>query len=135
MRIFAKYKNLSNEKFLIQQFNALNQEMDLLQTHIAKVSQLLNDTIADKCKHELIHEQQHSRGAERATSNSTAEVMEKSSLFRASLVPVGNLPVNTTPLSHISSDSPTTTNSNSTSSSHLLHNQMKTLVLSSQQFG
>jgi hypothetical protein len=59
MRIFSKYQNLSNEKTLIQQFNALNQEMDLLQLQLSKVNQLLNDTIAEKCKQELIYQQQN----------------------------------------------------------------------------
>lgn len=184
MRIFSKYKNLSNEKFLIQQFNALNQEMDLLQSHLAKVNQLLNDTIVEKCKHELMHEQhqiqqQVTTSAHRnvPTSNNTSnssngtamqqqqqpqtpEIENKSSLFRASLVPVGSIPIgatttsaatiNGTPTSQSSSDSPSTSttttatnhnssglssSSSSAASSHLLHNQMKTLVLSSQQFG
>ena len=47
MKIFSKYKNLSSEKTLIQQFNALNQEMDLLKLQLTKINQLLNDTIAE----------------------------------------------------------------------------------------
>lgn len=68
MRVFSRYKNLSNEKFLIQQFNTLNQEMELLQSHISKANQLLNDTIAEKCKHELIHEQQQQQQQNRVSS-------------------------------------------------------------------
>lgn len=87
MRIFSKFQNLSNEKSLIQQFNALNQEMDLLKLQLGKVNQLLNDTISDKCKHELIYQQQHQSNQNKSQSS----VNESSSLFRASLVPVGNL--------------------------------------------
>lgn len=119
MRVFSRYKNLSNEKFLIQQFNTLNQEMELLQSHISKANQLLNDTIAEKCKHELIHEQQQQQQQNRVSSTtimatsttqingggttpteatstanngqqaSNAAAANKASLFRASLVPVG----------------------------------------------
>lgn len=187
MRIFSKYKNLSNEKFLIQQFNALNQEMDLLQSHLGKVNQLLNDTIAEKCKHELMHEQQqhlqqrnqnnnnnltvnstpaptttstNQNGQSSVNNQQTPEIIDhKASLFRASLVPVGNIPTGTpTSQASVVSDSPSTatttavtnnhnsssssssastssSSSSSAASSHLLHNQMKTLVLSSQQFG
>ena len=53
MRIFAQHTNLSNEKPLIQQFNALNHELDLLKIQLNKVNQLLNDTISEKCKQEL----------------------------------------------------------------------------------
>ena len=55
MRVFTKYESLSNEKSLIQQFNALTQEMDQLKLQLNKVNQLLNDTISEKCKQELMH--------------------------------------------------------------------------------
>ena len=53
LRIFSQHTNLSNEKALIQQFNALNHELDLLKIQLNKVNQLLNDTIVEKCKQEL----------------------------------------------------------------------------------
>ena len=108
MRIFSKYQNLSNEKTLIQQFNALNQEMDLLQLQLSKVNQLLNDTIAEKCKQELIYQQQQQKSSyhqqqqnqsqpqqqqhqqqSQFSRNSNVKSDTSSSLFRASLVPVG----------------------------------------------
>ena len=108
MRIFSKYQNLSNEKTLIQQFNALNQEMDLLQLQLSKVNQLLNDTIAEKCKQELIYQQQqqqtlqnHHHQQQLQQHNPQKSIYQQqpnrnpnvktdsSSLFRASLVPVG----------------------------------------------
>ncbi|CAF0760532.1 unnamed protein product [Brachionus calyciflorus] len=78
--IFSKYQNLSCEKSLTQQFNALNQEMDLLKMQLSKVNQLLNDTITDKCKHELVYHQQI-QNAQNKSQNETT-----SNLFRASLV-------------------------------------------------
>ena len=78
MKIFSKYKNLSNDKTLIQQYNALNQEMDLLKLQLTKINQLLNDTIAEKCKQELKHHQK--------INNPKPNV---ESLFRADLVPTG----------------------------------------------
>jgi hypothetical protein len=109
MRIFSKYQNLSNEKTLIQQFNALNQEMDLLQLQLSKVNQLLNDTIAEKCKQELIYQQQNyqqiqqqqksiyhqqqqqqqQQSSHQPLRNNPNIKSDSSSLFRASLVPVG----------------------------------------------
>ena len=113
MRIFSKYQNLSNEKTLIQQFNALNQEMDLLQLQLSKVNQLLNDTIAEKCKQELIYQQQQQQQSFQHHQNQQMQQSlpknnyhqqqpqqqqpirnpniksDSSSLFRASLVPVG----------------------------------------------
>lgn len=79
MKIFSKYKNLSSEKTLIQQYNALNQEMDLLKLQLTKINQLLNDTIAEKCKKEIKHHQQLS----------TNQKPNAESLFRADLVPTG----------------------------------------------
>lgn len=95
MRVFSNYKNLSNEKSLIQQFNALNQEMDLLQSQLLKANQLLNDTISEKCKHELIHHQQQQMMQQRANNTNNFNQTNKptadsSNLFRANLVPVGN---------------------------------------------
>ena len=84
MKIFSKYKNLSSEKTLIQQFNALNQEMDLLKLQLTKINQLLNDTIAEKCKQELKHNQQQFDLKNKKTKN------DLESLFRADLVPTGN---------------------------------------------
>ncbi len=53
LRIFSQHTNLSNEKALLQQFNALNHELELLTIQLNKVNQLLNDTISEKCKQEI----------------------------------------------------------------------------------
>jgi len=53
LRIFSQHSNLSNEQALIQQFNALKNEVELLKMQLCKVNQLLNDTISEKCKNEL----------------------------------------------------------------------------------
>lgn len=83
-RIFAKNRNLANEKTLVQQYNALNQEMELLQIQLSKINQLLNDTIAEKCKQEILIQK------ETASANSAeTKSNDNGSLFRASLVPVG----------------------------------------------
>jgi hypothetical protein len=93
MRIFSRYKNLSNEKTLVHQLNALNQEMDLLQVQLNKVNQLLNDTIAEKCKQELLHSNNtnssynnNSNNHSKTSSNTSKD--QSNSLYRASLVPV-----------------------------------------------
>lgn len=86
MRIYAKFKNQVTEKILVQQLNALNQEMDLLQIQLNKVNQLLNDTIAEKCKHELFYAQQKQQVL-RNTNNGVNS--DSNTLFRASLIPVG----------------------------------------------
>ena len=94
MRIFSRYKNLSNEKTLVHQLNALNQEMDLLQIQLNKVNQLLNDTIAEKCKQELIHGNQNNNNNKNNNSNNQPKTPsntvrdQSNSLYRASLVPV-----------------------------------------------
>jgi hypothetical protein len=93
MRIFSRYKNLSNERTLVHQLNALNQEMDLLQMQLNKVNQLLNDTIAEKCKQELIHSNSSNSNKSNNYSNqskapSTNSKDQSNSLYRASLVPV-----------------------------------------------
>ena len=88
MRLFSKYQNLSTEKSLTQQFNALSQEMDLLKMQLSKINQLLNDTITDKCKHELIYHQQIQNSLNRSQSSQLSE--DTSNLFRASLVPVSS---------------------------------------------
>ena len=85
MKIFSKYKNLSSEKTLVQQFNALNQEMDLLKLQLTKINQLLNDTIAEKCKQELKHHQQQLEFKSKKDKNNAE------SIFRADLVPIGNV--------------------------------------------
>jgi hypothetical protein len=85
IKIFSIYKNLSSEKTLIQQFNALNQEMDLLKLQLTKINQLLNDTIAEKCKQELKHHQQQMEIKNKKGKN------HAESLFRADLVPIGNV--------------------------------------------
>ena len=144
MRIFTKYKNLSNEKTLIQQFNALNQEMDLLQIQLSKVNQLLNDTIVEKCKQELIYEQQKQHATQKAAfqnqhpppvksrnievSTSSSSKNDANSLFRASLVPVGGN-LNGNPLIGVDSKSASSIwKTNSPSSVH------KKLIQSSAHF-
>lgn len=106
MKIFGKYENLSNEKTLIQQFNTLTLEMDQLKLQLNKVNQLLNDTISEKCKQEIIHTQQqtqaqqqqvqqqnyssHNNYMQHSGINSTFNSKsDNGNLFRASLVPVG----------------------------------------------
>lgn len=84
MGIFSKYQNLSCEKSLTQQFNALNQEMDLLKMQLSKVNQLLNDTITDKCKHELVYHQQMQNAHNK--TQSSQQLNDTSTLFRASLI-------------------------------------------------
>ena len=78
----------------MQQFNALTQEMDQLKLQLNKVNQLLNDTISEKCKQELMHTQQQQNKSNYMQQNtSNANFNSKSdngNLFRASLVPVGN---------------------------------------------
>ena len=87
MGIFTKYQNLSCEKSLTQQFNALNQEMDLLRMQLEKVNQLLNDTITEKCKHELVYHQQIQNTQNKTTQSSQQQQMnDTSTLFRASLI-------------------------------------------------
>jgi hypothetical protein len=86
-KIFAKYKNLSNEKTLLQQYNALNQEMELLQSQLTKVSMSLNEIISEKCRQEFVFTQQQQQ---QQGSNKSTPQHEKASLFRASLVAVGN---------------------------------------------
>jgi hypothetical protein len=83
MKIFTKYKNLSNEKSLIQQFNALNQELDYVQTQLFKVNQTLNQTISEKCRQELLQSSQNTQ------QNQEQNVNNKANLYRASLVAVG----------------------------------------------
>lgn len=93
MRVFTKYENLSTEKSLVQQFNALTQEMDQLKLQLNKVNQLLNDTISEKCKQELMHSQQSFQQQQQQANNTTVNNFNSRSdngnLFRASLVPVG----------------------------------------------
>jgi hypothetical protein len=83
MKIFSKYKHLTSEKTLISQFNALTQEMDILKLQLTKINQLLNDTIAEKCKHELKHTQELVKVNKKKKDSET--------LFRADLVPIGNV--------------------------------------------
>lgn len=88
MSIFSRYQNLSSEKSLTQQFNALNQEMDLLKMQLSKVNQLLNDTITDKCKHELVYHQQVQNTLNKSQSSQPSG--DTSNLFRASLIPISS---------------------------------------------
>ena len=76
MKIFSKYKNLSSEKTLVQQFNALNQEMDLLKLQLTKINQLLNDTIAEKCKQELKHHQQQLEFKSKKDKNNAESIFD-----------------------------------------------------------
>ena len=85
MQIFSKYENLSSEKTLVQQFNSLSQEMDLLKLQLNKVNQLLNDTISEKCKQELMFNQQQQQQNYMSFNSKS----DNGNLFRASLVPVG----------------------------------------------
>ena len=65
--------------------------MELLQLQLNKVNQLLNDTIAEKCKQELIY-QQHTQSQHQPIVNRHSQNINNNrseSLFRASLVPVG----------------------------------------------
>jgi hypothetical protein len=105
LRILSNYKNLSNEKCLIQQFNALSQELDLLKMHLIKINKLLSETITEKCKQELIHEQEQQQQLKcvdlhlnsgsvvngRGLAGQHGSYTDSSNLFRASLVPVGNI--------------------------------------------
>lgn len=58
MRIYARHKTLVNENSLLHQMNTLRQEIGILQYQLARTSQSVNETIAKKSKHELMHEMQ-----------------------------------------------------------------------------
>lgn len=79
MQIFNKQKSFYNEKNLVHQYDALNQELEFIQSNLLTANQQLSEKISEKCRQELNISKQ----------NSLAE-NNKSSLFRASLVAVGN---------------------------------------------
>lgn len=94
MRLLNKYENFSaGETTLMQQLTALNQEMDQLKLQLNKVNQLLNDTISEKCKQELIYTQQQQQNSTQNYMQMKAQNFNSKSdngnLFRASLVPIG----------------------------------------------
>jgi hypothetical protein len=86
MKIFTKFKNLSNEKPLIEQYGALKQEIDTLKVQQNKINKLINDTIAEKCKQQLLISHNHTQNNPITIQN--RQDNEKQSLFRATFVPV-----------------------------------------------
>ena len=96
MRILSKLhqqnqltgNNLSNsdKQPFMHQLNVLNNEMDQLKLQLNKVNQLLNDTISEKCKQELIYTQQQQQQQNFVNFSSRSD---NGNLFRASLIPVG----------------------------------------------
>jgi hypothetical protein len=69
LKIFTSYKDIANEKTLIQQLNALNYELELLKQQLTKINRLLNDTIVEKTKKEINLQAMEMQNQQQQTSN------------------------------------------------------------------